>query len=142
MKRLSMLWLLTLLLSGLTTLTGCSSSDEDQTISGLTTLTGNSSSDEDQTFMYDYDELPAWLVPQAQKMVEEFKGIDIDPSLLFGIRRATGIHGETVYHIWRAYDSCWMCNLYDVNGNPIAYADAFGENDVIGNEGWVVIFPK
>jgi len=29
MKRLSMLWMLTLLLSGLATLTGCSSSDED-----------------------------------------------------------------------------------------------------------------
>ena len=100
------------------------------------------SSDEDQTKVYNYDELPAWLVPQAQEMTEEFKGIDMDPSLLFGISRATGVHGETVYHIWRAYDSCWMCNLYDEKGNSIDYADAFGEDVVAGNEGWVVIFPK
>ena len=100
------------------------------------------SSDEEQATVYDYDELPAWLVPQAKEMLESYKDFEGDPSLLYSIKRTTGIHGETVYQIHRSYDSCLMCNLYDENGNPVVYADVFGDKDVVGNENWVVIFPK
>lgn len=100
------------------------------------------SSDEDSVTVNEYDELPAWLIPQAKELTESFKNFDGDPSLLYSISRATGIHGETVYHIYRAYDSCLMCNLYDKNGNPVSYEDVFGNRETIGDEGWVVIFPK
>ena len=53
--------------------------------------------------------------------------------------------GETVYHIYRAYDSCLFCNLYDENGNHVDYTDIFGEikeGSVIGGEGWIIVFPK
>jgi len=100
------------------------------------------SSDEEQTTVYDYDELPAWLVPQAKEMMESFKNFEGDPSLLYGINRTTGIHGEKVYHIYRIYDSCWMCNLYDENGNSVDYTDVFGDIDDLRSENWVLIFPK
>lgn len=57
------------------------------------------SSDEENTAVSEYDELPAWLIPQAIELTESFKNFDGDPSLLYSISRATGIHGETVYHI-------------------------------------------
>ena len=85
------------------------------------------SDDEDKATVNDYDELPAWLVPQAKELAESFKDFEGDPSFLYSISRATGIHGETVYHIYRAWDSCLMCNLYDEDGNPVVYADVFGE---------------
>ena len=88
------------------------------------------------------EELPAWLVPQAKALEDEFKDFKGDPSLCYSISRATGIHGETVYHISRIYENCVMCNLYDEKGNPVNYIDVFGERDHRGDEGWVVIFPK
>ena len=103
---------------------------------------GACSSDDESIAQNDYDELPAWLIPEAQKMAEEFKNFEGDPTLLFSISRATGIHGETVYRIYRTFDSCIYCNLYDENGNQVDYFDVFGEKDTIGNEGWKIIFPK
>ena len=100
------------------------------------------SSDEEQAIVYDYDELPVWLVPQAKEMMESFKGFEGDPSLLYSIKRTMGIHGETIYHIYRIWDSCLMCNLYDENGNPVVYTDVFGDKDMLDNENWEVIFPK
>lgn len=100
------------------------------------------SRDEENTIVNEYDELPAWLIPQAKELEESFKNFDGDPSLLYNISRATGVHGETVYHIYRIYDSCLMCNLYDKNGNLVSYADVFGDRETIGDEGWIVIFPK
>ena len=100
------------------------------------------SSAEDETTEYSYEELPAWLIPQAKEMAESFKNVEGDPALFFSISRATGIHGETVYHIYRAYDSCLMCNLYDKNGNKVSYADVFGEKTTVGDEGRVIVFPK
>ena len=100
------------------------------------------SSDEEQAIVYDYDELPTWLVPQAKEMSESFKDFEGDSSLLYSIKRTTGIHGETVYFINRIWDSCLMCNLYDENGNPVVYTDVFGDKDMVGNENWEVIFPK
>jgi hypothetical protein len=99
-----------------------------------------SSDDEKQNNTEDkYSELPAWLIPQAKALEDEFKD---DLSICCSISRATGIHGETVYHISRFYENCMMCNLYDEKGNPVNYIDVFGERDRRGDEGWVVIFPK
>ena len=100
------------------------------------------SNDEEESIVNDYDELPAWLIPQAKELAESFKNVEGDPRLYYNISRTTGIHGETVYHIYRVWDSCLMCNLYDTWGNPVSYGDVFGKRDTIGNEGWVVIFPK
>ena len=100
------------------------------------------SSDDESVGKNGYDELPAWLVPQAEALAEEFKDYSGDPTLFYSISCATGIHGETVYRIYRAYDSCLMCNLYDDKGNPVDYVDVFGKRDTIGDEGWKIIFPK
>ena len=100
------------------------------------------SSDEDEVTEYSYDELPAWLIPQAKEVAESFNNVEGDLALFYSISRATGIHGETVYHIYRIYDSCVWCNLYDKNGNQVSYADVFGEKTTIGDEGWVIVFPK
>ena len=102
------------------------------------------SSDEDSIteYEYDYDELPAWLIPQAKELAESFKNYEGNPTLLHSISRNTGIHGEIVYHIYRAIDSCIYCNLYDENGNHVDYLDVFGKKDTIGDEGWKIIFPK
>ena len=106
-------------------------------------LSACSSDDESKSSTVDeYSELPAWLVPQAKALEDEFKDFKGDPSLRYSISRATGIHGETVYHISRIYENCVMCNLYDEKGNPVNYIDVFGERDHRGDEGWVVIFPK
>ena len=103
---------------------------------------GACSSDEENIVQNEYDELPAWLIPEAQKLAETFKNYEGDPTLLYKISRATDIHGKTVYHIWRIYDSCIYCNLYDENGNHVDYLDVFGKKDTIGDEGWKIIFPK
>ena len=103
------------------------------------------SSDDDKATVFNYDELPAWLIPQAKGFAESHKDYDGDLAILYSISRATGIHGETVYRIYNVFDSCLMCNLYDEDGNPVSYADVFGEKgegDTIGDEGWVVIFPR
>ena len=100
------------------------------------------SSDDDNITQNEYDELPAWLIPEAQKMAETFKNYEGDPTLFYSISRTTGIHGETVYHIYRAIDSCIYCNLYDENGNHVDFIDVFGKKDTIGDEGWKIIFPK
>jgi hypothetical protein len=105
----------------------------------LTFGLGACSSDDENTTVNEYDELPAWLIPEAQKMAEEFKNYEGDPTLLYRISRATGIHGETVYHIYRAFDSCMYCNLYDGDGNSVTYDDMFGKRDDVG---WKIIFPK
>jgi len=106
---------------------------------------GACSNDDENSKVNDYDELPVWLISQAKNMAESFKNYDGDPSLLYSISCTTGIHGETVYRVYRAYDSCLFCNLYDENGNHVDYTDVFGEikeGDVIGGEGWIIIFPK
>jgi hypothetical protein len=103
---------------------------------------GACSSDEENNVENDYDELPAWLIPQAKAAAERFKDFMGDFSLLFAIRCATGIHGEKVYHIYNACNSCYMCDLYDENGNNVDYTDVFGERDFRGDEGWIIIFPK
>ena len=108
----------------------------------LTFGLGACSSDDENITVNEYDELPAWLIPEAQKMAEDFKNFEGDPTLLYSINRATGIHGETVYHIYRAIDSCIYCNLYDENGNHVDFIDVFGKKDTIGDEGWKIIFPK
>lgn len=100
------------------------------------------SSDDDNIAQNEYDELPAWLLPEAQKMAEQFKNYEGDPTLLYSISRATGIHGETVYWIYRVYDSCIYCNLYDKDGNSVTYNDVFGEREILGDDAWKVIFPK
>ena len=106
-------------------------------------LSACSSDDESKSSTVDeYSELPAWLVPQAKALEDEFKDFKGDPSLCYSISRATGVHGETVYHVYRMYDSCLLCNLYDEKGNQVDYIDVFGERDHKGDEGWVVIFPK
>ena len=72
-------------------------------------LSACSSDDESKSSTVDeYSELPAWLIPQAKALEDEFKD---DLSLCYSISRATGIHGETVYHISRIYENCVMCNL-------------------------------
>lgn len=103
---------------------------------------GACSSDDESNQVDEYSELPAWLVPQAKALEAQYKDWSGDPSLYYSIRRATGIHGETVYHIYRAFDSCLLCDLYDENGNSVDYIDVFGERQYVGDEGWVVIFPK
>ena len=103
---------------------------------------GACSSDDENITDNEYDELPAWLIPEAQKMAEQFKNFEGDPTLLYSINRATGIHGETVYWIYRVYDSCIYCNLYDGDGNSVTYVDVFGKREILGDEGWKIIFPK
>ena len=108
-------------------------------------ILGACSNDDENSTANDYDDLPAWLIPQAKDLEACFKNYSGNPSLLYSISRATGIHGETVYRIYRAVDSCSFCNLYDENGNHVDYTDVFGEikeGDVIGDEGWIVVFPK
>ena len=123
MRTNKLIFFLPLFLAMMLGVTGCSSDDESVRKNG-------------------YDELPAWLVPQAEALAEEFKDCLGDPTLFYSISCATGIHGETVYRIYRAYDSCLMCNLYDDKGNPVDYVDVFGKRDTIGDEGWKIIFPK
>ena len=108
-------------------------------------ILGACSNDDENSTVNDYDELPAWLISQAKNLEESFKNYSGDPSLLYSISRTTGIHGETVYRIYRIYDSCLFCNLYDENGKHVDYTDVFGEikeGDVIGGEGWIIVFPK
>jgi hypothetical protein len=102
-----------------------------------------SSDDESKGSAVDeYSELPAWLVPQAKALEVEFKDFKGAPSLCYSISRAAGIHGETVYHVYRIYDNCLLCNIYDEKGNQVDYIDVFGERDHKGDEGWVVLFPR
>ena len=100
------------------------------------------SNDDENVVMNENDEMPAWLLPKAEALAESFKDIKGDPALFYSISRATGIHGETVYRIYRVWDSCQYCNLYDEKGNHVDYVDVFGKRDIVGSEGWVVIFPK
>ena len=108
----------------------------------MTLSFGACSSDDDAVTDYSYEELPAWLIPQAQKMAESHKGYTGDPTLISHISIATGIHGEKVYRIYSVLSSCIYCDLYDENGNNVAYQDVFGDKDIDSEGGWVIIFPR
>ena len=100
------------------------------------------SSDDDAVTDFSDEELPAWLIPQAQKMAESYKSFSGNPALLSHISVARGIHGEKVYHIYNILSSCIYCELYDENGNHVEYQDVFGDRDIESEGGWVIIFPK
>ena len=144
MKRLSMLWMLTLLLSGMTTLTGCSSSDEnlsdqdpDYGILGLTRKKGVSDNDGIVVKLFERNGLKLQVVDitnQFESATYEDKKIPVKhvfveqlPSAIKDLAISTAAdlstrvcrmeyEGEYYYDILNLLSSSSLSNIFNSNG--------------------------